>query len=97
VDENNDLFSQVLRFNGHDICQRIAEYCISSITKMINTLGGLADESLVPRTFYNTLEGMAQQLSLFEASTEYDLDWSPRPLGFQKCSVANIEVVKTNQ
>ena len=40
----------------------------------ISTLGGLTDESLVPRVFYQTPGGLAQQLSLFEESAEYDLD-----------------------
>jgi very-short-patch-repair endonuclease len=64
----------VLRFNGRQIRESLTEYCIPQITQTINTMGGLTDEGLVPRAFYQTPTGLAQQLSLFEESTEYDLD-----------------------
>jgi very-short-patch-repair endonuclease len=65
---------RVLRFNGKQIRQAMAEYCMPEITEMITTLGGLSDEGLVPRVFYQTSEGVEQQLSLFEADINYDLD-----------------------
>jgi hypothetical protein len=37
-------------------------------------LGGLRDDGLVPRIFYPTSEGVAQQLTLFEEPAVYDLD-----------------------
>ncbi len=43
---------QVLRFNGQQIREEIAEYCIPEIQKTINTLGGLSEDGLVPRVFY---------------------------------------------
>jgi len=64
----------VLRFNGRQISESLTEYCIPQIAQTINTMGGLTDEGLVPRAFYQTPTGLAQQLSLFEESAEYDLD-----------------------
>ena len=64
----------VLRFNGHQIHESLSDYCVPRIAETINTLGGLTDEGLVPRVFYQRPEGLAQQLSLFEESAEYDLD-----------------------
>ena len=64
----------VLRFNGRQIHESLSDYCVPQIAETINTLGGLTDEGLVPRVFYRRPEGLAQQLSLFEESTEYDLD-----------------------
>lgn len=64
----------VLRFNGRQIRESLTEYCIPQITQTINTMGGLTDEGLVPRAFYQTPTGLAQQLSLFEENAEYDLD-----------------------
>jgi hypothetical protein len=41
---------------------------------MINTLGGLTDEGIVPRVFY-TIGGLkAQQLSMFEAEDVYEIE-----------------------
>jgi very-short-patch-repair endonuclease len=74
---NNALASagwHVLRFNGRQIHESMSDYCVPEIAKTINSLGGLVDEGLVPRVFHQGPEGLAQQLSLFEESTEYDLD-----------------------
>lgn len=74
---DNDIEStgwHVLRFNGHQIRESLADYCVPKVTQMINRLGGPSDEGLVPRTFYSTPDGLAQQLSLFEESVRYDLD-----------------------
>ncbi len=65
---------RVLRFNGSDIRERMAECCIPEIMKTIGTFGGVDTERLVPRQFFNVPEGVAQQLSLFEEDVEYDLD-----------------------
>ena len=64
----------VLRFNGRQIRESLSDYCVPQIAETINTLGGLIDEGLVPRIFYQRPEGLAQQLSLFEENIEYDLD-----------------------
>jgi very-short-patch-repair endonuclease len=64
----------VLRFNGRQIRESLSDYCVPPIAETINILGGLADEGFVPRVFYQRPEGLAQQLSLFEEGTEYDLD-----------------------
>ena len=64
----------VLRFNGKQIRESLAQYCVPKITDMINRLDGLIDDGLVPRRFYNLPEGSGQQLGLFEDGTEYDLD-----------------------
>jgi hypothetical protein len=37
-------------------------------------MGGLNDGGLVPPRFYQTPDGPAQQLSLFEEGPEHDLD-----------------------
>jgi len=62
----------VLRFNGSQIRESLSDYCVPQIAATINTLGGLTDEGLVPRVFCRTPEGLAQQFTLFEESTEYD-------------------------
>ena len=74
---DNDLESvgwHVLRFNGHQIRESMAQDCIPKITDTINTLGGLNDEGLVSRVFYQVSDGMTQQLTLFEDEADYDLD-----------------------
>jgi very-short-patch-repair endonuclease len=66
---DNDLVSSgwhVLRFNTQQITKQLETYCLGKIQKMINKLGGLSEEGLVPRIFYDTPGGMVQQLSLFE-------------------------------
>ncbi len=64
----------VLRFNTRNVREQMAKYCIPTIGKAIRRLGGLAEEKLVPRVFYNSPDGTAQQLTMFEAEVEYDLD-----------------------
>ena len=61
----------VLRFNGHQIHEEMQSYCIQEIQKSINKLGGLSDEGLVPRVFYQENGQTIQQLSLFEGKAEY--------------------------
>jgi very-short-patch-repair endonuclease len=65
---------RILRFNSRQIHESAGEYCVPKVTKMIKNLGGLTDEGLVPRRFFNVAEGTAQQLTLFEEDVEYDLD-----------------------
>lgn len=74
---DNNLASDgwyVLRFNGHQIRAQMSSYCTSKVSDMINQLGGLNDEGLVARTFHQTSEGLAQQMTLLEDGPEYDLD-----------------------
>ncbi|MCL7454484.1 MAG: DUF559 domain-containing protein [Anaerolineae bacterium] len=66
---DNDLKTtgwQVMRFTGRQIREQMVDYCIPKITEMINRLDGLKEEGLVPRTFHQGADGLAQQLSLFE-------------------------------
>jgi hypothetical protein len=63
-----------LRFNGQQIREEMADYCLPKIGEMINRLDGLKDESLVPRSFVSAPEGLAQQLSLLEEEAEYNID-----------------------
>ena len=65
---------EVLRFNTQVIRESAAQRCLPKITKMINRLGGLADEGLVARKFYSSAEGTIQQLTLFEESEDYEVD-----------------------
>jgi len=76
-ERNNALASvgwHVLRFDGRQIRESVSQECLPAITNTISRLGGLDRESFAPRKFYNLADGSAEQLSLFEASTEYDLD-----------------------
>ena len=65
---------RVLRFETQRVRESAAQYCMPRITRMISKLGGLKDEGLVPRAFYDSPDGVAQQLTMFEDEVEYDLD-----------------------
>ena len=74
---NNDIEAQgwhVLRFNGNQVHEQRGEYCLPRIQDTINTLGGLVDDGLVPRKFFDKGGDSGQQLSLFEQSGEYLID-----------------------
>jgi hypothetical protein len=60
--------------NAAALREEMAQYCVPKIAEMINRLDGLSDKGLVPRAFYSTPEGQAQQLTLFEESPDYDRD-----------------------
>jgi len=64
---------QVLRFNGEQLRETI-EKCIRAVRETINILGGLSDDGLVPRTFYQQGNLSIQQLSMFERKASYNLD-----------------------
>lgn len=71
---DNDLQSDgwhVLRFNGKQIQEQAGSYCLGNIEEMVNRLGGLTDEGMVPRKFYP--QSNAQQLSLFEEAAVYEV------------------------
>ena len=68
-ERNNAVASagwHVLRFDTQQIRETASTYCISEVEKTIRTLGGLEEETLAPRLFYELPEGRAQQLALFE-------------------------------
>ncbi len=66
---------KTLRFNGAELRERMAEYCVPKIAGTINRLEGLRDDiEEAPRVFYSVSGQSVQQLSLFEAGPEYDED-----------------------
>ena len=79
---DNDMEStgwHVLRFNGHQIREEMSSYSVPKVTQMITRLGGLSEEGLVGRSFYDTPDGMAQQLTLLEDSPEYANETEAEP------------------
>jgi len=64
----------ILRFNGTQVREEAAEYCIPQIMKSVTRLDGLTSNGLIPRPFDPERPDGAQQLTLFEAGPEYDLD-----------------------
>jgi very-short-patch-repair endonuclease len=74
---DNDLTGlgwSILRFNGHQIRETVAEYCVPTVLESINRLGGLTTEGIIPRTFDPDHPEGPRQLALFEAGPEYELD-----------------------
>lgn len=74
---DNDLTGlgwSILRFNGSQIRETVAEYCVPAILETINRLGGLTTEGLIPRTFDPDHPEGPQQLTLFESGPEYGVD-----------------------
>jgi very-short-patch-repair endonuclease len=73
----NDLTAEgwyTLRFDTQQIRDGLVSYCIPKVQETINENDGLIDHGLVSRRFYTLPEGSGQQLTLFEAKAEYDLD-----------------------
>ncbi|MFH1929544.1 MAG: DUF559 domain-containing protein [Chloroflexota bacterium] len=73
----NDLTGQdwhILRFNGQQVRESAVEYCIPTIMKTSNRLGGIVTESIMPRTFDPDDPSGPRQMTLFESGPEYDLD-----------------------
>ncbi len=64
----------VLRFNTRQVKESAAEYCVPQIKAIINRLGGLSDEGLVPRVFHTLPDGGAAQLSLLDQGFDAELD-----------------------
>lgn len=76
-ERNNDLTGlgwSILRFNGKQIREATVDYCIPEIMKSVNRLDGLMTNGLIPRPFDPERPEGPQQLTLFEAGPEYDLD-----------------------
>lgn len=74
---DNDLTGlgwSILRFNGSQIRETVAEYCVPTILESINRLGGLTSEGLIPRTFDPDHPGRPQQLTLFESGPDYEVN-----------------------
>jgi len=65
---------RVLRFNGQEIREKAADYCIPAVMETINRLGGLSTEGLMPRKFDPDFPDAPRQLTLFESPAEYDVD-----------------------
>ena len=63
----------ILRFNGEQVREDAAEYCVPRIMETVNRLDGHTSNGLIPRPF-DPERPQAQQLTLFEAGPEYDLD-----------------------
>lgn len=64
----------VLRFNTRQVKESAVEYCVPQIKATINRLGGLSDEGLVPRVFYDLPDSSATQLSLFDETVDSESD-----------------------
>jgi len=74
---NNDLQStgwRVMRFNGQQIRDEMASYCIPQVIEAVGRLGGTSDKGMIPRVLSYSADGVAQQLALFESGPEYELD-----------------------
>jgi very-short-patch-repair endonuclease len=79
-DRNNDLATDdwsIIRFRTKQVREGKSSYCMQKITKTINKLGGLKSDPIVPRKFKQLPEGTAQQLTLFEKPSPYELDDDP--------------------
>ncbi len=75
-ERNNQLAQKgwrILRYNGKQI-RATTDSCIKEVQETINDLGGLSDEGLVPRIFYQQGNQPIQQLSMFEPRAPYHLD-----------------------
>jgi len=74
---DNDLTGagwSVLRFNGKQIREEAAEYCLPEVMRTANRLGGLTTEGLIARKFDPDHPDAPRQLTLFESPVEYDVD-----------------------
>jgi very-short-patch-repair endonuclease len=75
-ERNNQLAQKgwrILRYNGKQL-RTTMSHCIREVQGTINSLGGLSDEGLVPRVFYQQGNQSIQQLSMFESRPPYQLD-----------------------
>jgi very-short-patch-repair endonuclease len=62
----------VLRFNGKQVRERMANYCVPQIVKAVNRLGGLSEEHASPPTYIPTKDGVVRQYKLFETRSPYE-------------------------
>ncbi len=56
----------MLRFNPHQVCEELENYCIPTVAETINGLGGLDDGGVGPRKINLNLPEGTRQLSLFD-------------------------------
>jgi very-short-patch-repair endonuclease len=71
---NNALATKgwkVLRFNGIQVREQMAQYCVPEIVRTVNRLGGLSEAEAPPPTYVPTKDGIYQQLRLFENRKPY--------------------------
>jgi len=61
----NDLGWHVLRFNGQQVREELAEYCIPTVMNAINRESGPSSDGLIPRTFNADDPDGPQQMTLF--------------------------------
>lgn len=76
-ERNNELSAahwHLLRFTGEQIRERMAPYCMTRLTELVNRLGGLEETTVAPRVFYESSAGSVQQLALLEDEAPYELD-----------------------
>jgi hypothetical protein len=64
----------ILRFNGVQVREATSEYCIPEIMTSVNRLDGLTANGLIPRPLDPERPDGPQQLTLFEAGPDCDLD-----------------------
>jgi very-short-patch-repair endonuclease len=73
----NDLTAigwHTLRFNTAQVLEGGFDETIPPIMQAVNRFGGLTSDGLIPRPFTPSQPAAAQQLTLFEAGPEYDVD-----------------------
>ncbi len=66
---NNTLTAHgwlVLRFNGTQVREQMAEYCVPQIVDAVNRLGGTVHPLSTPRTYLASEDGIVEQLRLLE-------------------------------
>jgi len=64
---DNDLETtgwNLLRFNGYQLREEMAKYCVPTIVEKIRRLGGLSEKRVIPRDIRP--DGSGSQLSLFD-------------------------------
>jgi len=73
---DNDLETAgwaVLRFNTHHIQEEMGEYCVPTVVKNINRLGGLEEQKIVPRRIDLDAPAGWQQKTLYDSADEDEL------------------------
>jgi very-short-patch-repair endonuclease len=74
---DNDLTTagwRVLRFNGMQLREQIADYCVPTVLETIERLGGLRTDHMVPRRLSLGAIDPSWQPALFEESPGYEID-----------------------
>ena len=74
---DNDLTSlgwSVLRFNGKQIREELAEYCVPTVLESIKRLGGPSSDKMVPRRLNLDVSDAPWQPALFETGPDYEVE-----------------------